>query len=102
MTKTKTTTTKTIMLCAGQSGRAVLIGEVSKLPRAGQPVTLRNARMVLYWASQCGGLLGLATRGPAGETRITAAVPATCETVWQEWIEMTPRAADGVARWPAC
>lgn len=91
-----------ILLCAGQNGRAVLFGYVDSEPVPGQPVTLRDARMILYWARECGGLLGLAARGPAGDTRITPAVPQTTETVWQEWTQCTQAAAEAVNAWPAC
>ncbi len=91
-----------IILCAGKNGRAVLIGDVPRAPTAGKPVTLKSARMVLHWSEKCGGLLGLAAGGPKPGTRITAAVPRVCETVWQEWVEMTADAAAGVDRWEAC
>ncbi len=91
-----------IILCAGENGRAVLIGEVGRAPSPGKAITLKNARMVLSWSAECGGLLGLAAAGPKTTTRITAAVPRVCETVWQEWVEMTKTAAEEVAKWPAC
>jgi hypothetical protein len=93
----------TIILCAGQNGRAVLVGDVPRRPVAGKPVTLKNARMVLYWDAACGGLLGLAANGPKGEdTRITHAVEETTETVWQEWTKVSTRAARELKKWPAC
>lgn len=97
-----TETTRTpIILCAGTSGRAVLCGYVDELPVAGEPVLLHNARMVLRWDAACGGLLGLAAGGPRGDTRITAAVPRTLETVWQEWVEVAEAAVGGINAWPA-
>ena len=92
---------KTIILCAGTNGRAVIIGEVGTDPVPGEPVTLRNARMVLYWSAECGGLFGLAAKGPKTNTRITHAVPQTTETVWQEWTEVTPEAVEAISGWPA-
>ena len=92
----------TIILCAGQNGRAVIFGEVENEPVAGEPVELHNARMVLYWSQECGGLFGLAANGPKTTTRITHAVPSTMATVWREWVEMTPEAAEAVQSWPAC
>jgi hypothetical protein len=93
---------KTIILCAGKNGSAVLVGQVSKLPVPGEPVTLKNARMVIYWAAECGGLLGLAAQGPQGKTRITHAVPRVVETVWHEWVEVTQEAATEIDAWPPC
>ena len=91
-----------IILCAGQSGRAVLFGYVDAEPEPSKPVMLHDARMVLYWAPECGGLLGLAARGPAGETRITPSVPRTVETAWQEWVQCTSTGAEAINDWPAC
>ena len=102
---TKKTTKKSrirILLCAGQNGRCVLVGDVDQYPTPGQPVTLYNARMVLRWSAECGGLLGLAVNGPKTTTRITAAVPRTTETVWQEVCEVTAKAAEEIDKWPAC
>lgn len=92
---------KSIILCCGANGRAVLFGEVEQDPVPGEPVKLRNARMIIYWARECGGLLGLAARGPKDETRITHAVPAVTETVWQEFVETTAEAATLIREWPA-
>jgi hypothetical protein len=91
-----------VIVCAGaQRGRAVLFGWVEEDPIVGKPVTLYHARMVVYWDSDCGGLLGLAARGPKGGTRITHAIPRTAATC-QEWVEVTPEAAEGLDEWPAC
>lgn len=91
-----------VILCAGESGRSVIYGRVEELPVPGQPVTLRDARMVIYWSSECGGLFGLAAGGPKTTTRITRAVPSTCETRWQEYTEITPEAAAALDGWPPC
>lgn len=90
-----------IILCAGEHGRAVLIGDVAEEPTPGEPVRLTDARMVLQWSAECGGLLGLAARGPRTTTRITHAVPVVVETRWQEYIALTDEASAEVDRWPA-
>jgi hypothetical protein len=77
---------KPIILCCGENGRAVVYGHVEKEPVPSEPVTLHDARMVLYWSEACGGLFGLATNGPRKGTRITCAVERVRETVWQEWL----------------
>lgn len=80
-----------IILCAGANGRALIYGYVATEPIPGQPVRLERARMVLYYPS--GGTFGLAAKGPPKDSRVTDAVPVTVETVWQEWLAVTPQAA---------
>ena len=92
---------KTIILCAATNGRAVIIGKVAQDPTPGEPVELHDARMVLYWDAKCGGLFGLAAKGPKGDTRITHAVERTMETVWQEWTTISEEAAAAIDEWPA-
>lgn len=85
---------KPIILCAGQNGRAVIYGWVESEPVPGEPVRLYDARMLLRWSSASNGLFGCAADGPAKGSRLTPSVPSTTETVWQEWIEVTDRAAE--------
>ena len=90
-----------IILCAGSNGRAVIFGTPTKKPVPGQPVTLKNARMVLRWAASCGGLFGLAAKGPKGDTRMTHAVAETTATQWRETVAVSTEAAKGLESWPA-
>ena len=87
-----------IILCCGDKGRAVVYGYVLGEPVPGEPVTLRRARMVIRWAGR-GGLFGVAASGPATGSAITVAVGSTTETVWQEWIAVSPEAADILDSW---
>jgi hypothetical protein len=41
----------------------------------GGKVTLRHARMCVYWSAETGGVLGLAARGPMKGSRIGPVVP---------------------------
>ena len=88
-----------IILCGGSAGRAVLCGYVDTAPVAGEPVTLHEARMVLRWAAECNGLLGLAAGGPKGDTRMTPPVPSSTDTDWGQWMETTPEAAEKLRTW---
>jgi len=90
---------KPIILCAGPNGRAVIFGLVTEDPVPGEPVTLRDARMVLRWEGGS-GLFGLAANGPQPGSRITAPVESTTATVWREVIEVSPAAADAITGWP--
>lgn len=98
---TKKKTTKPIILCCGANGRAVIYGYCDGDPTPSKPAKLMQARMVLYWDAECGGLLGLAAQGPKGQTRITHAVESVIETVWQEAIAVSPKAAAKLDEWPA-
>ena len=94
-------TKKPIILCCGHYGRAVIYGRVDSDPVPGASVTMYDARMILRWDAQCGGLLGLAVVGPRGDTRITRAVEYVIETKWQEVVSVTPAAAAIIDAWPA-
>lgn len=81
-----------IILCAGQNGRALIFGYVAELPTPGEPVRLERARMAIYYPS--GGAFGLAANGPPSGSRVSDEIPATLETVWQEYMEVTREAAE--------
>lgn len=87
-----------IILCAGANGRAVIYGYVDGDPVPGEPVELYQARMLIQWAGT-GGLFGVAAEGPHQDSRITAAVERTTETVWQEWLSVSPAAAKAMDGW---
>lgn len=90
------------IVCCGSTGRAVLIGESDKPPKAGKPIELQNARMVLYWSSECGGLLGLAANGPKTNTRITAAVERLGDECVREWVKVSEAASEEIRKWKHC
>ena len=90
------------VVCCGANGRAVLVGESESEPVAGQPIRMTNARMILYWDAACGGLLGLAARGPRGGTRITAAVSSHGDECVHQWVAVSPEARKEIDSWPAC
>jgi hypothetical protein len=92
---------KTYIVCCGATGRAVIVGQSKTEPEDGKSITLTNARMVLYWDAACGGLLGLAAKGPKGQTRITSAVKKTGTGTVAQWVEVSPSAAKEIASWPA-
>ena len=86
-----------IIVCVGESGRAVVYGWADSYPAVGDEVVLHDARMVLRWDVH--GLLGLAAEGPAGDTRITYSVART-SAVAAQIIEVSPEAATAIASWP--
>lgn len=90
-------TKKPIILCAGEHGRCLVYGYVDKDPEPGKPVRLEKARMVIYYPS--GGTFGLAAKGPPPQSKVTVAIAATVETVWQEWMAVTAEAASVFDAW---
>jgi len=87
-----------ILLCCGENGRAVVFGEVDQDPVPGQPVELRNARMILYWAGPK-GLFGVAAEGPGEGSKLTCAVERVVETRWQEYLVCSDQAARLMDGW---
>jgi len=86
-----------IILCSGKDGRCVVYGYVEGEPTPGEPVRLHRARMVLRWSK--GGLFDLAAQGPPEGSLVTHAVETVVETVWQEWLSVSPAAAEQLDAW---
>lgn len=60
--------------------RGVIFGYTSDVHA--RPITLRRARMCLYWPASVGGVFGLCDIGPNEETKVSAVLPsATFEAV---------------------
>lgn len=89
-----------VLICYGTpSPRAVIVGRVDAEPVIDQPVTVHNARMVLWWSAATGGLLGLAAHGPREGCRITATVERH-SVVAREVMTLSPEAVAALAVWP--
>ena len=88
-----------VIVCGGSAGRAVIYGYADEMPEAGQPFTLHDARMVLYWSAECGGLFGLAATGPAGDTRLTATVSEVQDTSAHQVISVSDEAELAFSGW---
>lgn len=87
------------LICCGTNGRVVLVGYSDAEPIAGQPIVLTNARMVLFWSAECGGLLGLAASGPKGKTRITKTVERHGDECVRQWLAVSNEAREGFETW---
>ena len=96
---------KMYIVCAGTNGRAVVVGRADAEPVAGQPFRMTDARMVISWSEQCGGLLGLAAHGPKPkqsngyEMRVTAPVASLGVEVVRQWLEVSDAAAKAFDAW---
>ena len=89
------------IVCCGTNGRAVIVGECESEPVCGEPITVRNARMVLYWPVACGGLFGLAAKGPRDGLRLTESVAATATEAVRQWLTVPDEVAAQLQAWPA-
>ena len=89
-----------VIVCVGEPGRAVVFGWVDAEPVLGESVTLREARMVLYWPASCGGLFGLASRGPRDGLRLTHSVDRTGARPVSQWLAVSSEAAAALREWP--
>lgn len=91
---------KPYIICTGTSGRAVVYGYSETEPVPGNPFHLKRARMVISWSAECGGLLGLAKKGPQTSTRLTAIVSETGGDDVKQWVAVD--ASEAMDAWPAC
>lgn len=90
---------KPYIVCCGVNGRCVVYGWSSTEPASGKPKVLYDARMVLYWDSECKGLFGLAASGPKGKTRITHSIHKTETSPVTEWLSVSIEAAKKFDEW---
>ena len=92
MGKTAKANDRAVVICTEKRG--VFFGYSDAT--AGDTVTLKRARMCVYWDVSTKGVMGLASGGPTAGCRITASVPiaelrgVTCV------LDCTPEAVD---RW---
>ena len=91
-------TKKPVIICGGQTGRAVIFGWVDEIPEVNQTFEAHDARMVLYWPAECKGLLGLAADGPKRGIKLTSTVPFVRDTCRQV-IAVTKDAAKELKSW---
>lgn len=78
-----------------------MFGQCESEPVTGEPITLHQARMVLYWPTSCGGLFGLAANGPKDGLRLTDTVEQTATEAVRQWLSVSNKAAEGLQKWPA-
>lgn len=53
--------------------RGVVFGYTDDV--SARPITLRRARMCLYWSRDVGGVFGLAEKGPSKDSKVSAPLP---------------------------
>jgi len=76
--------------------RGVFFGYIKDNSKLPEEITLTNARNCIYWASSCGGFLGLASKGPDSNCRIGTKVSEI--TLWKI-TSVTPVSKEAVKAW---
>ena len=76
--------------------RGVFFGKVKNDAKLPSEITLTDARNCIYWSSDCGGFLGLASDGPNSNCRIGKQVP---ELTLYKITSVTPVTNKAVKAW---
>lgn len=76
--------------------RGVFFGFVKKNTKLPEEITLTNARNCIYWSSDCGGFLGLASKGPSSQCKIGEQVK---ELTLYKITSVTPVSDEAVKKW---
>lgn len=76
--------------------RGVFFGYVKNDKKLPEQITLTKARNCIYWSSDCGGFLGLASNGPSSNCRIGSLVP---EITLYKITSVTPVSDGAAERW---
>lgn len=63
----------------GSNWARVLQGTLVEYDRKSGHVVLEGARQALYYGRESGGEVGLAVKGPAGDSRVGPKLPGRCE-----------------------
>lgn len=66
---------RAVVVCTDENKRGVFFGYTETSVEAGK-ITLKRARMAVYWSKETRGVLGLAAGGPQAGSRVTHAVPS--------------------------
>lgn len=74
--------------------RGVFFGYASNT--AGDPITLKRARLCIYWSADVRGFMGLAANGPSATCRVG---PAVDEIELREITSVIAVTADAAKRW---
>ena len=91
----KTPATKTRPVLVTTAHRGVFFGYASKTD--GETITLKDARLCIYWSADVKGFMGLAANGPSASCRIGPAADITLRNITAV-LEVTK---DAVVKWQA-
>jgi hypothetical protein len=87
-----------VIVCGGETGRALVYGYVTEVPKPGSPVEIHEARMILRWEG-ARGLFGIAKYGPEGNSRITCSV-SIVRDICRQVLLVTKEAEEVLNGWP--
>jgi len=76
--------------------RGVFFGKVKNDKKLPEEITLTNARNCIYWTSDIGGFLGLASKGPSSQCKIGSVVN---ELTLYKITSVTPVTEEASEKW---
>lgn len=76
--------------------RGVFAGYIKDDKHLPEKITLTNVRNCIYWSSDVGGFLGLASSGPSSSCKIGAEVP---ELTLYKVTSVSPVSAEAEKKW---
>jgi len=76
--------------------RGVFFGFVKDKKNLPDEITLTDVRNCIYWASSCGGFLGLASKGPDSNCKIGSKVS---EVTLYKITSVTPVSEEAIKNW---
>ena len=76
--------------------RGVFFGFVKEDKKLPDEITLTKVKNCIYWSSDCGGFLGLASKGPSSQCRIGEQVK---ELTLYKITSITPVSKEAVKKW---
>lgn len=76
--------------------RGVFFGKIKNAQKLPAEITITRGRNCIYWSSDCGGFLGLASSGPTSRCRIGAMVS---ELTLYKITSVSPVSDSAVKKW---
>lgn len=76
--------------------RGVFFGWIDPASKALSTLTLKKCRNCIYWASSCGGFLGLAANGPNSDCKIGTEAP---EVVLHDITSVSDVTEEAASKW---
>jgi hypothetical protein len=89
-----------VLMTTDHTKRGVFFGYIDPDDAELETIYAERVQMAISWSSDCRGVLGLASRGPTEDCRVTAPVPAATIKGVIFVAEVTPEAEAAWAKQP--